>query len=80
MLVPVDELITKPEQGAVTGAPCITGAVEEDDVLSSSRLPDRLAVGLGPLLGVAIVVTLRVRTGVEHYIVRKPLPVVRHPP
>jgi hypothetical protein len=80
MFIPVNELITKPEQRAVTGAPCITGAVEEDDVLSSSRLPDRLAVGLGPLLGVAIVVTLRVRTGVEHNIVRKPLPEVRHPP
>src|SRR3712207_9345362 len=55
MLIPVNELVTKPEQRALAGAPCVTGAVEEDNVFSSPRLPDRLAVDLSPLLSVAVV-------------------------
>src|SRR5215218_2193740 len=79
MLIPVNKLITKPEQRAVTGAPCIAGAVEEDDVFSSPRLPDGLAVELGPLLGVAVMVALRVCAGDQDAVVGESLTEVPHP-
>jgi hypothetical protein len=79
MFIPVNELITKPEQRAVTGAPCITGAVEEDDVLSSPRFLDGLAVKLGPFLGVAVMVALRVCAGEQDSVVGETLTEVRHP-
>src|SRR5829696_7135794 len=79
MLIPVNKLITKPEQRAVTGAPCIAGAVEEDDILSSPRLPDGLAVELGPLLGVEVMIALRVRAGEQDGVVGETLTEVRHP-
>src|SRR5918993_2872765 len=79
MFIPINELITKPEQRAVTGVPCITGAVEEDDVLSPPRLPDGFAVELGPLLGVAVMVALRVCAGEQDGVVGETLTEVRHP-
>ena len=33
VLIPVDELVSDPEQGAVTGTLCVARAVEVDDVL-----------------------------------------------
>src|SRR5215208_8287721 len=58
VLVPVDELVPNPEQGAVAGAICVAGAVEEDNIFAPTSLADDLAVHPGPLLGVAVVVTL----------------------
>src|SRR4028119_63716 len=63
MLVPSDKLVTKPDEGALSRAPSAPGAVEEDGVLSASRLADGLAVDLGPLLRVAVVVAPRVGAG-----------------
>src|SRR5918992_119517 len=79
MFIPINELITKPEQCALAGAKCVTGAVEEDDILSSPRLPDGLAVELGPLLGVAVMVALRVCAGEQDGVVGETLTEVRHP-
>src|SRR5918998_377798 len=79
MFVPVYKLVTKPEEGALSGAPRVSGTVEEDDVVLTAGLPDRLAVHLGPLLGVAVVVALRVRAGEQHGVIRETLAEVRHP-
>src|SRR4028119_527056 len=79
MLVPSDKLVTKPEEGALLRTPGVPGAVEEDGLLSASRLADGLAVDLGPLLRVAVVVAARVGAGEQHGVVGKALAEVRHP-
>src|SRR5215218_4002847 len=79
VLVPVNELVPEPEQCAVARALRVSGAVEEDYVVLPARLADGLAVYLGPLLGVAVVVALRVRAGEQHGVVGQSFTEVRHP-
>src|SRR5215211_6059173 len=79
VLVPVDELVPDPEQGAVAGALGVTGTVEEDDVVAPAGLVDGLTVHPGPLLGVAVVVGLRVGAREQHGVVGESLAEVGHP-
>src|SRR5215211_688696 len=79
VLVPVDELVPDPEQGAVAGALGVTGTVEEDDVVAPAGLVDGLAVHPGPLLGVAVVVGLRVGAREQHGVVGKSFAEISHP-
>src|SRR5215217_4280305 len=80
VLVPVDELVTNPEQGAVAGTLYVAGSVEEDYVVAPARLANSFAVHPGPFLGVAVVIRLRVGAREQHRIVGKPLSEVGHPP
>src|SRR5215213_5165936 len=80
VLVPVNELVADPEQGAVAGTLYVAGAVEEHDVVFPARLANSLAVYSGPFFGVAVVVGLRIGAGEQYRVIGKPLPEIGHPP
>src|SRR5215207_2645203 len=80
VLVPVDELVPDPEQGAVAGALCVARPVEEDDVVAPASLVYGLSVDPGPLLGVAVVVAPGVSARKQHGVVGESLSEVGHPP
>src|SRR5215216_5344846 len=69
VLVPVNELVPDPEQGAVAGALCVARPVEEDDVVAPAGL----------VYGLAVVVASGVGAREQHGIVGKPLAEIGHP-